>query len=70
MDRKVQRKKDDRLKIPYYKYGITHLYRDYKTLYPQGAYAKALIISICLTGLTSLIFVYVFFVLLPGSVHK
>ena len=58
----IDRTKNNSSKIPLFNVPILRVIREYKTLYPRGAYLKVFFASVTLTGLTFLIFIYLVFV--------
>jgi hypothetical protein len=60
----VNRKKDDDSRIPYFSFSWTKVWREYRLLYPDGIYGRALIAVLILAGVFTLVsFVYLFGVL-------
>jgi hypothetical protein len=61
----INRKRDESDQIPYFHFSWVPVLREYRTLYPQGKYAQVLYVTIALTVVFSLAFVYLLFVVLP-----
>jgi hypothetical protein len=61
----VNVKRSSSPKIPYFRFSWIRVFREYKALYPQGVYTKALVITTSLTCVLFLSFVYMLFVVLP-----
>ncbi len=61
----VNRKRDDNSQISYFGFSWPRVWREYRTHYPNGRYATALVVSLVLDLALSLITFYWLFVVLP-----
>jgi hypothetical protein len=63
----VNRKKNEGSQIPYFGHSLAQVWKEYKSYYPQGIYAKAFIASVVLTGIVSVLFFVLVFVVFSGT---
>lgn len=57
----INRKKGELSQIPYFRFAWTKVWRDYRTLYPEGAYSRVLAITVAVTivfGLASILYLF------------
>lgn len=57
----INRKKEEREQISYFRFSWPKIWREYGVLYPDGLYKRALVIATVLTGLFALVTFYILF---------
>lgn len=61
----INRQRDSASQVGYFHFSWVQVLREYRLLYPDGKYIRALHISIFFAGVFSLIFLYLLFGVLP-----
>ena len=63
----INRKKNDSSQIPYFNASAMRILREYRALYPRGAYSRAFFVSVTLTGVLFILLVYLVFGVFAGQ---
>lgn len=61
MTREINRSGDEASQMPYFRLSWFRVFREYKALYPGGAYSARLIAAVSVAIFSSAIFVYVLY---------
>jgi hypothetical protein len=61
----INRKRDDQSQIPYFYFSWTKVWREYRLLYPNGIYSRALVVATFLALILTLISIFYLFGVLP-----